>query len=64
MLPSAYNFSGDPTCAKCTESDDRIARYKRLAMYITDQFSLDGIAGFVMQMMAEKPALNPKDLKK
>jgi len=45
-------------CNKCTELDDKIEHYKRIATYVTDQLTLDGIAGLIKQMTTEKAALH------
>jgi hypothetical protein len=45
-------------CKKCTEIDDKIEHYKRISTYVTDQLTLDGIAGLIKQMRVEKAALH------
>ena len=30
-------------CNKCTELDDKIEHYKRIATYVTDQLTLEGM---------------------
>jgi len=45
-------------CKKCVELDDKIAHYKRISTYVTDQLTLDGIAGLIKQMQSEKAALH------
>ena len=45
-------------CKKCTELDDKIEHYKRISTYVTDQLTLDGIAGLIKQITAEKAALH------
>jgi hypothetical protein len=47
-------------CKKCTELDDKIAHYKRISTYITDQITLDGIAGLIRKLEVEKAALHPE----
>ena len=47
-------------CKKCTELDDKIEHYRRISTYVTDQLTLDGIAGLIKRMMAEKSALHPE----
>ena len=47
-------------CERCAELDARIEHYKRIATYVTDQLTLDGIAGLIKQMLAEKAALHPE----
>jgi len=50
-------------CAKCTEFDGKIAHYQGMAMRITDQLALDGIAGLIKKMTEEKAAIHsePKE---
>jgi hypothetical protein len=45
-------------CKKCTELNDKIEHYKRISTYVTDELTLDGIAGLIKQMVAEKAALH------
>jgi hypothetical protein len=45
-------------CAKCTELDDRITHYMRLAIHITDELTSEGIAQLIKRMRAEKAALH------
>lgn len=47
-------------CKKCTELDEKIEHYKRISSHVTDQLTLDGIAGLIKQMMAEKTTLHPE----
>jgi len=47
-------------CKKCTELDDKIKHFNRISTYVTDQLTLEGIAGLIKQMMAEKTALHPE----
>jgi hypothetical protein len=51
-------------CSKCTEFDNRIARYKKMAVHFTDQITSDGIAGLIKQLMDEMIALHPETEKK
>jgi hypothetical protein len=44
-------------CQKCTEIDGKIEHYKRISTYVTDELTLEGIAGLIKQMTAEKAAL-------
>jgi hypothetical protein len=46
-------------CAKCIELDEKIAHHKALAIRITDQLTLDGIALLVEQYEAQKRELHP-----
>jgi hypothetical protein len=47
-------------CKRCTELDDKIEHYKRISTYVTDQLTLEGIAGLIKQIKAEKAALHPE----
>jgi hypothetical protein len=44
-------------CGKCSELDSKIAHYKRIAVHITDQQTLDGIASLIKQMTVDKAAI-------
>ena len=44
-------------CGKCSEFDSKIAHYKRIAVHVTDQQTLDGIASLIKQMTADKAAI-------
>lgn len=46
-------------CERCTELDDKIEHYRRISTYVTDQLTLEGIAGLIKQIRAEKAALHP-----
>ena len=46
-------------CKRCTELDDKIEHYKRISTYVTDQLTLEGIAGLIKQIRAEKATLHP-----
>jgi hypothetical protein len=50
--------NGGAMCKKCVELDDKIAHYKRISTYVTDQLTLNGIAGLIKQMQSEKSALH------
>ena len=43
-------------CTKCIEVDAKIAHYKRMAILVTDQKALDGIASMIKSMTADKAA--------
>ena len=45
-------------CEKCDELDDKIARYKRLAVQITDKLTLDGIDQLIHRLKSEKVDLH------
>jgi len=47
-------------CAKCTQLTDKIAHYNKLAKQVSDQRTLDAIAGLVKQMTDEKVGLHPE----
>jgi hypothetical protein len=42
---------------QCRELDDKIAHYNRMAIHITDQLTLDVIAGLIKKMTAERAAI-------
>jgi hypothetical protein len=44
-------------CAKCNEIESKIAHYKRIAIHVTDQQTLDGIASLLKQMTADKASV-------
>ena len=50
-------------CDKCTEFDNKIAHYTRMALRVTDQLTLDGIAQLIKQKTEEKAALHPEPKK-
>ncbi len=45
-------------CNKCAELDDKIQHYQRMANYVTDRLTLDGIKGLIDGMKAQKQALH------
>lgn len=45
-------------CNRCKEHDDKIAHYRRIETYITDELTLDGIKKLVELATAEKAALH------
>jgi len=47
-------------CKRCSELDDKIQHYQRISTHLTDQLTLDGIAGLIKQMLAEKATLHPE----
>ena len=51
-------------CEKCNEFDSKIAHYRRIAIHMTDQQTLDGIAGLIKRMMVEKAAIRCEPAKK
>ena len=44
-------------CIKCNELDSKIVHYKSIAIRVTDQQTLDGIAALIKQMTADKAAI-------
>ena len=44
-------------CVKCNELDNKIAHYRLMALRITDQRTLDGIAGLIKQLAADREAI-------
>jgi hypothetical protein len=46
-------------CETCTQLDDKIAHYMRLATGITDQLTLEAIEKLVAELRDEKAALHP-----
>jgi len=44
-------------CEKCQQIDSKIAHYRQIAVYITDQQTLDGIAALIKQMTVKKAAM-------
>jgi hypothetical protein len=51
-------------CGKCSELDEKIAHYRRMAVHITDQLTLDGIAELIKLRTAEKAAIHCEPDKK
>lgn len=47
-------------CDMCAVFDDKIAHYQRIAMYITDQMTLDGLKKLIERASTEKAALHPE----
>lgn len=47
-------------CKRHAELDGKIEHYRRISTHVTDQLTLDGIAGLIKQMIAEKAALHPE----
>ena len=46
-------------CDKCAELDGKIRHYQRMAIYIADQLTLDGIKTLNEEMNARKMVLHP-----
>ena len=47
-------------CEKCVELDAKIEHYRMRQSRTDDQMMLDGIAGLIAHMTAEKAALHPE----
>jgi hypothetical protein len=47
-------------CERCVELDQKIHHYRRLALSIVDQRTVDGINELIEKMKAEKVALHPE----
>jgi hypothetical protein len=47
-------------CEKCTELDNKIERYHKLSVSISDRQVLDGIKALITEMQAQKAALHPE----
>ena len=48
-------------CSKCEEFDEKIAHYRRMAGYITDELTLMGIKDLITKAADEKTALHPEE---
>jgi hypothetical protein len=48
-------------CEKCRELDDKIERYSRIALSITDQLTVDRIKLLIEELRNEKERLHPKE---
>jgi len=44
-------------CEKCDELERKIVHYRRMAVNITDQQTLDGIASLIKQFTEDKAAI-------
>jgi hypothetical protein len=47
-------------CEKCIELDSKIEHYQRIARWVTDKQTLDGIGTLVAKYEADKKALHPE----
>jgi hypothetical protein len=45
-------------CDKCVELDKKIEHYERIAVSITDQFTIDRIKMLIEELRAKKAALH------
>ena len=45
-------------CGKCKEFDDKIAHYRRMETYITDELTLQGIKQLIEIAAAEKAEIS------
>jgi hypothetical protein len=48
----------------CTDHDNKIAQYRRIAVHVTDQLTLDGIANLIKEITAKKADFRCEDLQK
>ena len=46
-------------CKKCSDINDRIARYRELWRSLTDRLAMDGIDRLIANLEAQKLALHP-----
>jgi hypothetical protein len=46
-------------CEKCSQYEDKIARYRRLSLGINDRQTLDGIAVLIAQATDAKALIHP-----
>jgi len=49
-------------CDKCKELDEKIAHYRRLETYITDELTLTGIKRLIEDATAGKATLHPDEM--
>jgi hypothetical protein len=56
----ALTVSFTVMCEKCAEFDKRIAHYRELSMWTTDQPTLVGIALLIKQYEAQKREFHPE----
>ena len=47
-------------CDKCSELNEKIARYRRISNFVTDKLTLEGIRGLIGRYEAEKRELHPE----
>jgi hypothetical protein len=47
-------------CEKCVELDRKIERYRRLALGLTDQLTVDRIKQLIQELATEKAELHPE----
>jgi hypothetical protein len=57
--PTTGRESDEVMCETCTQLDDKIAHYVRLATAVTDQLTLEAIEKLVAELRDEKAALHP-----
>lgn len=50
-------------CEKCSELDEKIEHYRRIAPRITDKMTLESIAELVAELLAKKAELHPGEQK-
>lgn len=46
-------------CDKCAELDGKIEHYRRMAQWVNDRKTLDGIAVLILNYEEEKKAFHP-----
>lgn len=46
-------------CEKCNKHDGKIEHYRRIARWVTDKVTLEGIETLITQYEADKIALHP-----
>jgi hypothetical protein len=46
-------------CSKCADIENKIAHYRRMAIHVPDELTLEGIAVLLRAMTVEKAALHP-----
>jgi hypothetical protein len=51
-------------CDKCDELDGKIEHYRKLASALSDPLTLDGIAGLIKEMEAQKVQFHPEEEEK
>ena len=47
-------------CDKCTEFDEKIAHYRRISQYVTDQLTKDRLEQLFAELNAQKAAIHPE----
>jgi hypothetical protein len=60
MAASFAQMRNREMCDKCTELDDKIEHYRRIASSINDQLTVDRIKVAIAKLEAQKAALHPE----